>query len=876
MKTRPAACPPAQAATQARRAAFDELHREHARGIYNLALRLLRQPQDAEDTTQEVLLKLFCQLDHGEIANPRAWLYRVTFNHCHDQLSRSARRRSLVGDSDPEAATAPGDPYEQAELARLVEATLDRLPLIQRTALLLRELHGLHTDEVATVLGSAPASAEVTLTRARRTFRARYCELAGEAPAAVGAGALSLVALPASLHLSALQSGLAAALAGCAAGAGSGVGAGAGLGASPCAAAASSGAATLGSAGSGIASQAGVGVLAKIGGALSTKVAVALLSATLVAGGASQVLRHHEREVPQQSAAQAVSGRGQRPTKPLAAMTRRSAPAGLAAASQRKPQVHISALPTLGSAALATASSTPTPSATQSPFATTGAGSPSPTAAPSPSPTTTSSPTISPSPSLTTSPSPSLMPSPSPTPSLTASPSPSVTPSSSPTTGTVLRLAPLPAALRARLGASDRVSQSTSLESLPVRFSYAAAERLGAATTYPQQYDLRSLGRLPAIDDVGTHDACWAFAALDSLESCLLPGDAASFSPDNLLLASGFADTNYDSGGNALQATAYLARWSGPVSGTAEPYGAGLVAGLKPLKHVQEVLFLPPRKGPLANSAIKWAITTHGALEAAMFLDPSIISTASTLYDTRTAAYYCATAHAANHAVDIVGWDNAYPARDFATRPPGNGAFLVRNNWGASWGQGGYFWVSYYDAGIGMSENALFCDAEPTTNYATVYQYDPLGWTEQAAIGYSTDAAWFANRFRARTTQHLTAVSFYTSAANARYRIYASLGSPSDGRLVASGILAWPGYHTVPLASQTRLVAGRFFSVAVRLTTPGSRYPIPLEEHIKGYSDASSSAPGQSYVSANGITWTDITTISGQRETSVCLKAFAR
>ena len=866
MKVRPTAWPPAQAATQARRAAFDELHREHARGIYNLALRLLRQPQDAEDTTQEVLLKLFCQLDQGEIANPRAWLYRVTFNYCHDQLSRSARRRGLAGDSDPEAATAPGDPYEQAELARLVEATLDRLPLVQRTALLLRELHGLHTDEVATVLGSAPASAEVTLSRARRTFRARYCELAGEAPAAVGASALSLVALPASLHLSALQGGLAAALGGCAAGAGSGVGAGAGLGASSCAAAASSGAATLGSASSGIASQAGVGVLSKIGGALSTKVAVALLSATLVAGGASQVVRHHEREVPQKSAAQAASGREQRPTKPLAAMTRRSAPAGLAAASHRKPQAHISALPPLGSTALATASSTPTPSATLSPPATTGAGSPSLTAVPSPSPTTTSSPT--------TSPSPPLMPSPSPTPSLTASPSPSVTPSSSPT-GTVLRLAPLPVALRARLGASGRVSQSTSFASLPVRFSYAAAERLGA-TTYPQQYDLRSLGRLPTIDDVGTHDACWAFAALDSLESCLLPGDAESFSADNLLLASGFADTNYDSGGNALQATAYLARWSGPVSGTAEPYGAGLVAGLKPLKHVQEVLFLPPRKGPLANSAIKWAITTHGALEAAMYLDPSIVSTASTLYDTRTASYYCATAHAANHAVDIVGWDNAYPARDFATRPPGNGAFLVRNNWGASWGQGGYFWVSYYDAGIGMSENALFCDAEPTTNNAAIYQYDPLGWTEQAAIGYSTNTAWFANRFRARTTQHLTAVSFYSSAANARYRIYASLGSPSDRRLVASGTLAWPGYHTVRLARQTRLVTGRFFSVAVRLTTPGSHYPIPLEEHIKHYSDAASAAPGQSYVSANGVAWRDVTTITGQRETNVCLKAFAR
>jgi RNA polymerase sigma factor (sigma-70 family) len=850
-------------ATSAQSTVFAALHREHARGIYNLALRLLRHHQDAEDVTQEVLLKLFLHCPARETDNTRAWAYRVTYNACCDQLRRDSRRGPAL-ELDDELTPAAGDPYQQAELARLIETSLRRLPLSQRTALLLRELHGLHPAEVASVLGTATPSTEVTLTRARRTFRARYCELSGEEPAAtVGVGALSLVALPASLHLSALSGALAALGSGVA---GAGSGAGGALASGSSVAVSASGTAALGGGGSGVASQAGVGLLSKIGGALSIKLAVAVAGATLVAGGASQVLHSHHRRAHGQAVAtlQQKGGLASRP----ASASRHTVSAGLS------PHLHLVPEPTLGSARPPSSSPSPTPRATLTPSVVTGRGSASPT--PSASPTTSPSPTLtasaSPSASPTTSPLPA--PSPSPTPPSAASPTPTPTTSPSQTARIVLRVAPLPVDLLSRLGSSAQAVSRSSDLSLPVRLSYTA-QTLGAAASYPASYDLRSLSKLPAMDDVGSHNACWAFAALDSLESCLLPADPESFSPDNLLLDSGFSGTGYDSGGNALQATAYLARWSGPVSAAAESYPDGLVAGLKPLKHVQDVLFLPPRKGSLTNGTIKWAITTYGAVESAMYLDPSVAGAGSTVWKKATAAYYCAAGHTANHAVDIVGWNNAYPAKDFATKPPGKGAFLVRNSWGTSWGQAGYFWVSYYDAGLGHSENALFCDAEPTSNYRTIYQYDSLGWTEQAAIGYTSDTAWFANRFKARAAGKLKAVSFYSSASGSRYWVYANLGGPSTKRLVASGTLAWPGYHTVRLSKQLSLVAGRFFTVAVKLTTPGSHYPIPLEERINGYSDAACAAAGQSYVSSEGLTWTDITTLAGQRETNVCLKAFA-
>ena len=249
------------------------------------------------------------------------------------------------------------------------------------------------------------------------------------------------------------------------------------------------------------------------------------------------------------------------------------------------------------------------------------------------------------------------------------------------------------------------------------------------------------------------------------------------------------------------------------------------MAGLKPLKHVQNVLFLPPRKGPLANATIKWALTTYGAVEVGMYIDPAT-STPVRPSMTPPTAPTTAPRPMPPTMPSNRGWDNAYPASNFTTTPPGNGAFLVRNSWG-SLGRGGYFWVSYYDAGSPSQTTPSLLTPSRRATTRPIYQYDPLGWTKQAAIGYSTNTAWFANRFKARKAQHLRAVSFYSSAAGSRYRIYASLGSPSSKRLVASGTLAWPGYHTVRLTKPLGLLAGHFFSVAVRLVTPGSRYPIP-------------------------------------------------
>ncbi len=129
---------------------------------------------------------------------------------------------------------------------------------------------------------------------------------------------------------------------------------------------------------------------------------------------------------------------------------------------------------------------------------------------------------------------------------------------------------------RAVLGTRAALGRPASgLVPSPVDFSYLSGAQLTAGTdrALPSAYDLRAYGRLGPVDDQGTYGTCWAFAALDSLESRLMPDDPQDFSEDNLVLASGFDGDPYQTGGNALEAVAYLARWGGPVTAAEDAYG---------------------------------------------------------------------------------------------------------------------------------------------------------------------------------------------------------------------------------------------------------------------------------------------------------------
>jgi C1A family cysteine protease len=418
---------------------------------------------------------------------------------------------------------------------------------------------------------------------------------------------------------------------------------------------------------------------------------------------------------------------------------------------------------------------------------------------------------------------------------------------------------------------SPMESNRTILLATLVDQQYSVITATGSSQT--SRFDLRTEGRTTPAKNQGQCGCCWAFSTIASLESSLLPSVLNDFSENNMKNSNGF-DLLPCQGGNSFMSTAYLSRWSGPLADASDPYSPAqsgsttvTVPNNAALYHVQEVLFLPGRSGSLDNQNIKTMLVEKGAVYSSVHWEDSF-------YSPSTASFYYSGSSAANHAVTIVGWDDTYDLNRFSSRPPGNGAFIVKNSWGPSWGDNGYFYVSYYDRQIGR-DNAVFI-AEPAGNYYHIYQYDPLGWV--ASYEDVGDTAYFANVFTAQAEEDITAVAFYTPSMNAGYKIsvYKGVGNtPVSGSALStkSGSISIPGYHTITLSQPVRVKQGEKFSIVVKLTTPGNNYPVAIEYPYAGFSSRATARSGESYVSSTGVVWTDLTTLYSN--SNVCLKAFS-
>lgn len=357
------------------------------------------------------------------------------------------------------------------------------------------------------------------------------------------------------------------------------------------------------------------------------------------------------------------------------------------------------------------------------------------------------------------------------------------------------------------------------------------------------------------------NDTCWSYGTVAALESYELKnkGTTEIYSENylNYILASNAFGSEPNihaynrilgTGGNAALAANTFANWNGPVleqqfpvsvSGTITPERLDITPAL----HVQGYNYFAPLTGVFGAGInennritkvnnIKNAVYNNGAATYNVQIN-------DVYYDSVNNSQYRPSdkAMASNHVVTIVGWDDNFPVSKFSTPPPGPGAFIVKNSWGTGWGDGGYYYSSYYDYYLYESSVISFNLVEPIDNY-----YKNYSLTEVMAIGAqqimpaATSPIYFANVFSRDITdnEYIDAVGFFT-LNNTPYEIYINPNGeslePSELKFIQSGVVSTGGYVTVPLDAKQYLGVSKKFAVVVKMTPGSSVIPVEAKRH---------------------------------------------
>jgi len=157
--------------------AFEHIYHRFSTMVFNLALRLCGDPDEAADLTQEVFFRAYRHLGKFRGGSSlKTWLYRVALNHCRSRLGRRHRRWLLP--LAPAAEKTVADPHrgpeEQAlasDAATSVERALAALPAAFREAVVLRDLEALSYEEIAQVLGARVGTVRSRIARGRERLR---------------------------------------------------------------------------------------------------------------------------------------------------------------------------------------------------------------------------------------------------------------------------------------------------------------------------------------------------------------------------------------------------------------------------------------------------------------------------------------------------------------------------------------------------------------------------------------------------------------------------------------------------------------------------------------------------------------------------------
>jgi RNA polymerase sigma-70 factor, ECF subfamily len=155
--------------------AFDTLVRRHRDRLWAVALRTMRDPDDAADALQDALISAFrAAASFRNESAVTTWLHRIVINACLDRIRRrKTRPTSPLPDQGPGEPADTHDRITQRDTAIVITDALAQLPAEQRAAITLVDLHGYSVADSATILGVAEGTIKSRCARGR----ARLAEL---------------------------------------------------------------------------------------------------------------------------------------------------------------------------------------------------------------------------------------------------------------------------------------------------------------------------------------------------------------------------------------------------------------------------------------------------------------------------------------------------------------------------------------------------------------------------------------------------------------------------------------------------------------------------------------------------------------------------
>ena len=403
----------------------------------------------------------------------------------------------------------------------------------------------------------------------------------------------------------------------------------------------------------------------------------------------------------------------------------------------------------------------------------------------------------------------------------------------------------------------------------------------------PAAFDWRTangFNGVTPVKDQGSLGDCWAFGNLGAVEALYKITTVGH--PDINLSENNMASCQWpwllgrDDGGNTATAGSYLVTlfkkspllWGqkGALLESDDLYSASYHnSNLCGVSRPDPALRVDGFRWVAQNTtAMKTAIYNNGPLVTAFYYDDYYYNPSSYIY------YLPRSSYSSNHEVLIVGWD------DNKAHPGGKGCWIVKNSWGADWGNQGYFYIPYNTGSVG-EDSMYYTSLRAFADNENLYMEDLPGLVYQ--VGWRSTTASGAIVFSVpHAAENLTHVEFYTTSNKAQCTITvwgkvneSTTGVTFSNQLATiAGTCQEAGYYSIPLSAPVALAGGKKYGVEVKFYTPGFYYPLPTASGLSGLIDGSFIGKGTatSYGKGNAVQQAFTRVTYGADTFAVCIR----